>query len=573
MTNKVESRNILVALAWPYANGSLHLGHTASFIGSDVLARYHRLKGDLVLFVSGSDCYGTPVVLEAMAQNTSPSSIAEKYHAEFCSTFDALSFSFDWYTKTTVPEHHAVVQHVFSQLCDKKYVYSKVGKALYSPALQRFLPDRFVEGGCPHCGFDDARGDQCDQCGKLIDSLDLHNPRIHKKVFQTDPDADRSLEVRDSEHFYLSLSAFQHDLEKWVASVGDSWRPNAFRFTEGFLAQGLQDRAISRDTDWGVPIPVSGYDDKRLYVWFEAVLGYLSSSQHYMKNRGTPDDWKQWWENPDAVHYYVHGKDNVPFHSIILPATLMGAGGYHLPDMIFSSEYLSLEGEQFSTSRSHAVWVPDFLAHFDSELLRYFMVMHGPETSDVDFRWVDFGTLVNGELIGTFGNLVHRVFTFVRSNFPDGISFDSNNLDTTSKHLLHVAENVFQKIGVCIEHGRFRQGFREILAVAEQLNRFVHTREPWKHLDDTVRAHTDLSVLLHVIHALSLTIQPFLPKTSEKIQVSLGASSPILSASDSSFQRSVWCCPPVPKSFTVATAEPLFVKIDDSVIAEQEGRL
>ena len=483
MASTEKTRNILVAMAWPYANGSLHLGHIASFVGADVLARYHRLKGDRVLFVSGSDCYGTPITLEALARGVSPSSIAEQYHAEFCKSFDALSFSFDLYTKTTTPEHHKTVQEIFLTLYEKGLVYTKTDKALYSPALQRFLPDRFVEGVCPHCQFDGARGDQCDECGKLLDPLLLKNPRVNPKMFHGQTEGDVALEVRESEHFYLKLSAFQDALEQRVAAVGDKWRLQAAQFTKGFLKQGLHDRAVTRDTDWGVPIPVDGYDDKRMYVWFDAVLGYLSATQYCTQSRGDIDGWERWFLSDDAVHYYVHGKDNVPFHSIILPAILMGAGKYHLPDKIFSSEYLSLEGRQFSTSRGWAVWIPDFLQHFDSELLRYYMVAHGPEAADIDFRWTEFGQLVNGELIGTFGNLVNRICAFTQKNFPEGISF-SGKFDDAAKQLLSTVESAFSSVGTHIEAGQFRQGFREILKVAEEANRFAHIKEPWKHLDD-----------------------------------------------------------------------------------------
>ena len=571
MTNAEKSRNVLVAMAWPYANGSLHLGHIASFVGADVLARYHRLKGGEVLFVSGSDCYGTPIALEAVAQGVTPESIAEKYHAEFCDSLDTLSFSFDLYTKTTTPEHQKVVQDIFLTLHKAGHIYTKTEKALYSPALQRFLPDRFVEGACPYCGFDGARGDQCDGCGKLLDPLLLKHPRINPKVLGGKEVSDQSLEVRESEQFYLKLTAFQGMLEQWLGSVGDSWRVNAAQFTKGFLKQGLQDRAITRDTDWGVPIPIDGYEEKRIYVWFEAVLGYLSAAQHCTQSRGDADGWKQWFLSDDAAHYYVHGKDNVPFHSIILPAILMGAGEYHLPDRLFSSEYLTLEGEQFSTSRGHAVWVPDFLKDFDAELLRYYMLAQGPETADADFRWAEFGQMVNGELIGTFGNLVNRICAFTQKNFPDGVSCDGD-LDDAAKQLLADVEKGFSVVGAHIEAGQFRQGFREILKIAESANRFAHTKEPWKHLDDTKRVHTDASVLLHTILNLALLVQPFLPKTSEAIQGFFGADV-VGSEPGVSHALSAWRYLPLPKTFVLQGVTPLFTKIEDAVIQKQVERL
>ena len=569
MKSTAESKHVFVASAWPYANGLLHLGHIASFVGADVLARYHRLKGDQVLFVSGSDCYGTPVALEALAQGVEPVSIAEKYHAEFCASFDALSFSFDLYTKTITPEHQKVVQDIFLRLYTDGHIYTKVDKALYSPGLGRFLPDRFVEGECPHCGFDGARGDQCDACGKLLDSLSLKNPRINPTMFAgRDVSVDQSLEVRESEHFYLKLTAFQGALEQWVGSVGDAWRVQAAQFTKGFLKQGLHDRAITRDTNWGVPIPVDGYDDKRIYVWFEAVLGYLSSAMHCMEGRGDVDGWKRWFFSDDAVHYYVHGKDNVPFHSVILPAILKGAGTYHLPDKLFSSEYLSLEGRQFSTSRGWAIWVPDFLEQFDSELLRYYMVAHGPETADTDFRWSEFGQRVNGELIGTFGNLVHRICSFTQKNFSDGVSF-GGGMDDLSKQLLSSAERAFTLVGTHIESGQFRQGFREVLKVAEEANRFAHTKEPWKHLDDAVRVQADLSVLLHTIQTLSVLVQPFLPKTSITMQGFFG-SDIVESVAGVSHSIPAWQYSDLPNTIALQKVEPLFRKVEDAVIQKQQ---
>ena len=358
MENNKNGRRVLVAPAWPYANGPLHLGHIAALIGADVLARYHRAKGDQVLMVSGSDCYGTPIAVEAAKRGVSPASIAEHYHAEFVTTLiNDLHFSYDFYGRTTSPHHAELVRNIFLQLYEKEYIYTKTEQALYSPLLKRFLPDRFVEGECPYCGFADARGDQCDECGKLTDPLTLKNPRVNKRIVPEGVSAsDVLLEVRDTEQFFLKLTAFQRMLEKRTEAVADSWRVNAAQITRSFLKQGLQDRAVTRDTDWGIPVPVDGYEEKKIYVWFEAVLGYLSASQEYFESRGEAERWKEWWCADDALHYYVHGKDNVPFHSVILPALLSGADNLHLPDRFFSSEHLSLEGGQFSTSRSHAVW-------------------------------------------------------------------------------------------------------------------------------------------------------------------------------------------------------------------------
>ena len=573
MKNNTKENYILVALAWPYANGSLHLGHIASFIGADVIARYHRLRGDRVLFVSGSDCYGTPIVVESIRQGVSPESIADRYHSEFeKNLLTDLSFTHDLYTKTTTPEHGEVVQDIFLRLYEKGIIYTKVDKALYSPSLGRFLPDRFIEGECPHCGYKNARGDQCDSCGALLDPLELRNPRANSKILKG-VSMEHALEVRESEHFYLKLSAFQNDLEKWVNGTSDGWRPNAAQFTKSFLKQGLRDRAITRDTDWGVPIPLPGYDEKRIYVWFEAVLGYLSASHHYTSAAGSPDSWKLWWENPDAVHYYIHGKDNVIFHTLILPSILMCSGDFHLPDKVFPSEYLSLEGKQFSTSRSHAVWVPDFLKYFDSELLRYFLIAQGPETSDVDFRWSDFGQLVNGEIIGTFGNLVNRVCMFTETYFPDGVSAHKP-FCPDAEQLLGMTEKVFDTAGSLITEGKFRQSFREILKVAETCNQFLHNKEPWKSIKtDPEQAQTDLTAVLHTVQSLAVVIQPFLPKTSDTIQSFFGVKNPVSSTASSESSDNMWVYKPIPDRICIKNTEPLFTKISEDDVRKQKEKL
>lgn len=552
----MEPQHILVASAWPYANGSLHLGHVASLIGADVLARYHRLRGDSVLFVSGSDCYGTPIAVEAAALGVTPQSIADRYHAEFEGVFHDLDFSFDLYTKTTTPEHARVVQDLFLRLYERGCIHTKVERALYSPLLDRFLPDRFVEGVCPHCRFDGARGDQCDGCGRLLDPLSLDRPRVNPKILGGASSGDTALEARDSEHFYLKLGSFQKELESFVDRSSGLWRTNAEQITRGFLSRGLHDRAITRDTDWGIPVPLEGYAGKRLYVWFEAVLGYLSASQVCAS-----DSWELWWRSDSSLHYYVHGKDNVPFHTVMLPSILLGAGGLHLPDRVFSSEYLLLEGGKFSTSRGYAVWVSEFLSSFDSDLLRYFLIVQGPETADIDFRWSEFGSLVNGELIGTFGNLVNRVCSFVEKHFPQGVSFPVP--DSSAQALLRTAEASFDSVGEHIQCGRFRQAFREVLRVAEQGNRFAHAAEPWKTLADFPgRAEADLAVLLQVIRSLSVLVQPFLPKTSQKMRGFLN-----FDAGD------VWRYPVPFSRCILGNTEVLYAKVTESAVQEQLEKL
>ncbi len=563
------NKKIFIGLAWPYANSSLHLGHVSAFIGADIIARYHRLAGDDVLLVSGSDCYGTPIAVEAVEKGIDPSTIANRYHAEFQQNLiDGLGFSYDIYTRTTTEQHAKVVQELFLDLYEKGFLYTKTGNALYSPILGRFLPDRFVEGKCPKCGYDGARGDQCDECSTLLDPLDLKDPRINPKIIKRDKnlsDKDRQLEVRESEHFYLKLTALQDILEKWVNKTSTSWRANARGFAKSFLKQGLHDRAITRDTDWGVPIPLPGHENKRIYVWFEAVMGYLSASKLWAEARGTPDEWKKWWHNDDAVHYYVHGKDNIPFHTVIWPALLLAQGTLHTPNHIVSSEYLSLEGRQFSKSRGWAVQLPDFLEAFDPETLRYFLVVNGPETSDANFEWTKYAQRVNSELIGTFGNLINRVLSFSSKKFPEGIRFPKT-LDKESSTLLAAAERAFPKVGKLIEEGKFRAAFKTILEVAEHGNRYIDTKEPWKKIKDSTRrdeVETDLAVLVQLIQSLAVLVNPFLPRTSKKIYSFLGVDTHDVS----------WEYPVPNKVQEIIQSSPLYRKIEQEEIETQRARL
>ena len=562
-------KKVYIGLAWPYANGSLHLGHVSAFIGADVLARYHRLAGDDVLFVSGSDCYGTPIAVEAAEKGIAPSDIADKYHEEFKQNLiEGLGFSYDLYTRTTTEEHARVVQELFLDLYKKGFLYAKTEQALYSPLLERFLPDRFVEGTCPKCNDAGARGDQCDACGALLDPLELKDPHINPKILNREnaPSAEElKLEVRESEHFFLKLSALQSDLEQWVESASEPWRANARSFAKSFLKQGVHDRAVTRDTDWGVPIPLPGYESKRIYVWFEAVAGYLSASKAWAEGRGTPEAWKEWWQDDAAIHYYVHGKDNIPFHTIIWPAILLAAGKLHLPTHIVSSEYLNLEGQKFSKSRGWAVWLPDFLSAFDPETLRYFLIVNGPETSDANFVWAEYAKRVNGELIGTFGNLVNRVLSFSKAHFPSGVRFNTP-LDAEQQELLALAERAFAEAGEHISAYQFRAAFKTILDVAEHGNRFVHAREPWIAIKDEskrTKVETDLATIEHVIRSLAILVNPFLPKTSAKLHAALGLDA----------AQAQWKYPEPVAVQELGEVIPLFKKIEDEQIEAARAKL
>lgn len=554
------NRKILIATAWPYANGSLHLGHVAGLIGSDVSARYFRLNGDDVLFVSGSDCHGTPIVFEADKQGVEPSEIAEKYHQEFTDNFlNGLSFSFDNYTKTATENHYQTVQEIFLKLYNEGHIYTKEEELPYCNSCQKFLPDRYIEGECYICGFSSARGDQCDNCGNLIDPKKIINPKC--KTCGASP------EWKLSEHFFLKLSAWQKQISDYIKN-SKNWRQNAKNFSQEFVNQGLHDRAITRDTKWGVPIPLEGYESKRIYVWFEAVLGYLSASKEWAKNIGDENKWQDFWSVKtqdfvsSTIHFYFHGKDNIPFHAIILPTILMAYGNLHLPDRIFSTEYLNLEGKQFSKSRKHAVWLNDFLAEFDSETLRYYLVLNGPETADANFSWPDYMAKTNNELIGNFGNLVFRTLSFIKKNFPDGLEF-SEKIDDNLKQFLVDIESSFLSVGENIELGNYKKAIKIVFKIIEDSNKLLNERAPWKSIKtDEAQAKTDLAVFAHIIKSLAILINPFLPKTSLKICNSLNIDS----------ENIKWQYPEK-TSIKIADLEVLFKKIEAEEIEKQIEKL
>ncbi len=506
---KKSRRKILIAAAWPYANGSLHLGHVVGLIGSDILARFFRLKGEEVLFVSGSDCHGTPIVFEAEKQGVEPAEIAQKYHQEFKKTLiNGLSFSYDNYSKTTSKIHQETVQEIFLKLFHKGHIYKKNQTLPYCENCQRFLPDRYIEGECPICHFNSARGDQCDNCGNLLDAGQLVRSRC--KICGTAPI------WKKSEHFFLKLAGLEKELKRWIKQ-SSGWRSNAKNFTLKLLEKGLKDRAITRDTLWGVPIPLKNYENKRIYVWFEAVCGYISASREWAKKKGKVEKWKDFWENKKALHYYVHGKDNIPFHTIIWPAILLGAGNYHLPDRIISSEYLTLEGKQFSKSRHWAVWLPGFLKNFDGDLARYFLIINGAETADADFSWKEFEIKINNELIGNFGNFIFRVLSFIERNFKEGLKFPTKT-SSKQEQFLKLTKKTFFLLENLIEKGEFKKALKEVFKVVEFGNRYLEKTAPWETIKtNPLKTEADLAIAAFAIKSLAILIEPFLPQTSQKI--------------------------------------------------------
>ena len=510
MKNKPE--NILVCVAWPYVNGEPHLGHIAgNNLPADIFARYHRMVGNNVLMVSGSDQHGTPVTIRAREENTTPKEISEKYHNIWSETFKDLDFSFDLYTKTGTENHKEVVQKLFNLLNEKGYLQEKVSKQPYSEESEMFLSDRYIEGDCPHCPSR-TKGDQCDDCSKDFEPIDLKN------LISTIDNS--KVTFKETNHIYLKLPEFQEDLNKWIKSKS-YWKPSVKNQSLGFLSNGLIDRAITRDIDWGVEVPLKNYEKKRIYVWFEAVIGYLSASIEWAKSdkniSNNKDIWKEWWQNPDSKHFYFQGKDNIPFHTIILPSILMGSGEYNLPYDVVANEYLNFSGKQFSKSKNWAVWVSDFLKEYDSEALRYYLSSIMPESSDSDFTWNSFFDSNNNELVATFGNLVNRIQTLIKNNFNNIIP-NLEKTDDVDNDMISEIKSSYDSVGNFLEKRQFRNSLKEIMNLAKLGNRYIDKKEPWSTVksDRQIAANT-LWIGANLISNLGVLISPFLPKTSLKI--------------------------------------------------------
>ena len=525
-------RRILVAVAWPYANGLSHLGHIAgAYLPPDVFARYHRMAGNDVLMVSGTDAHGTPITVQAEAEGVEPADIVDRYHPRFLEQWERLGISFDNFTSTMTENHHAVTQDVFRRLHANGLIGSKVTEQMYDPEAGRFLPDRYVEGTCPNCGYDHARGDQCDNCGKTLDPTDLIDPR--SKV------SDGTPEPRETEHWFILLPKVQDALGSWLADR-EGWRPHVINWARSFVDGGLLDRAITRDLDWGVPIP-DEFDTigegKRIYVWFDAVIGYLSSSIEWAAGTDDPDAWQRWWHDEDAESYYFIGKDNVPFHAVFWPSYLAGMnvdpdGGadgitgrgraFNLPTDVPANQYVTFKGAKASKSRGIGTPVLEYLETYSPDQLRYALAANLPEQTDTDISEAELVRRMNEELANAFGNLVNRVLTMTRKKFDEAVPAPGA-LQDVDEALLTQCDELLAAEADHIEAVELRAGLRSALTIAQEANAYLNDQEPWKVVkEDPERAGTILWTVIQAIEAAKVGFAPFTPFAAERIHGWLG---------------------------------------------------
>lgn len=548
--------HILVGVAWPYANGPLHLGHISGcYLPADVFARYHRLKGNDVLMVSGSDQHGTPVTIRAEQESVTPQEVAAKYHRQFVDCWQRLGISFDLFTTTSTPNHTQVAHDMFLTLLREGYIYKDTMLQAYCAKCQRFLPDRYVEGTCPYCGFTSARGDECDECGKPLTPAQLKDLRC--RLCASPP------RFESSEHFFLRLSSFQERLAAWIREQ-THWRRNVLGGAWRFLNEGLRDRAITRDLEWGVTVPQPGFEHKRLYVWFENVIGYLSASKEWAKLRGDDMAWQAFWRG-NAKSFYFLGKDNIFFHCLSWPAMLMGYGDLNLPYDVPANEFLTIEGKKLSTSRGWAIWVSDYLDRYDPDPLRYTLAANMPETGDSDFSWREFLRRNNNELVATYGNLAHRVLTFTHRNFG-GVVPAPGELDERSQGLLHKAEVGLDGVDRLLCRCQFKEAVREAMSLAQEANRYLDEQAPWKTIKTEPEASAKSTyVALSTLATLKTVFYSFLPFSSERLHSFLGF--------DGSVKEGGWKIPFLPPGQKLREPEPLFVKLDEDIVARESTGL
>ncbi len=545
------STPILVAVAWPYASGSRHLGHLAgAYLPADIFARFQRLAGNDVLMVSGSDVHGTPITVRADAEGVTPQDIVDRYHNEFLEQWRALGISWDLYTSTGTEIHARVTQDMFLRQLENGHIDKRTSDQFYDPQAERFLPDRYVEGTCPHCAYEDARGDQCDNCGRTLDAVELVNPR--SKISGATP------VLRETEHFHYRYSDFEDQLRTWLHSrVG--WRPHVLNSALGWIDEGLHDRAITRDIEWGIDLPVDDLGPgKRIYVWYDAVIGYLSASQEWAVNSGDPDAWKRWWTNPDAESYYFIGKDNIPFHALFWPAQLLGYGGLNLPTNVPANQYVTFKGGKASASRGIGLTIGEGLERFQPDAIRFALAAALPEQSDTEISEEEIARRVNEELVATWGNLVNRVLSMTHKNcdarIPEAVTPTEEDAE-----LLAAVDAAFDEAAGHYQRVELRAALRVAMSTAQQVNAYLNATEPWRLAKtDAERGRAVLRIALEAINGVRVLFAPYLPFSSSALEEIFG---PV----------DGWVRPQLVSGAPIGPPTPLFLKVDLATLDADEA--
>jgi methionyl-tRNA synthetase len=555
-----EQQKILVTSALPYANGPLHLGHLAgAYLPADIYVRYQRLKKRDVIFISGSDEHGVPITIAAEKQKVSPQAIVDKYHCLNKESFEKVGMSFDNYSRTTLPRHHKISQEFFLKLHSKGYLSEQTVSQLFCEHCDRFLADRYVEGTCPICHAEGARGDQCDTCGRSIDQIQLIDPTCvtcrNKPV------------IRETSHWFINLKNLQPQIKAWL-DTKTHWKENVKNFCEGWFKTGLEDRAVTRDLRWGIPVPLKGYEHKVLYVWFDAPIGYISSTIEWAQNIGQPEKWKEYWQDESTRLIHFIGKDNIVFHAIIWPLFLMGHGDYVLPDNIPANEYLNLEGGKFSTSRDYAVWLDKFLEKFPPDPLRYCLAANAPETKDADFSWKEFQQRNNSELADILGNFVNRSLTFLQKNFDNTVP-QPGEFDDLDKEMLYRLDKAPTEIGNLLENFEVRKAVSAFMDIARFANKYFNDQQPWITIkQNPTKCATTFYICVQVLKGLAILMEPVLPFSARDLWKMLNLAAP--------FENQQWDeagKADVPVGHRLSDSKILFQKIEDDVIEAEVTKL
>ncbi|MBN1561824.1 methionine--tRNA ligase [candidate division KSB1 bacterium] len=509
-----EYKRILVTSALPYANGPIHLGHLAgAYLPADIYVRYQRLKKRDVVYICGSDEHGVPITIAAEKKGVSPQEIVDEFHTRNKAAFAKFGMSFDYYGRTSSPVHHRTSQEIFTALHDKGVFIRKSEQQLYDAKVKMFLPDRYVKGECPHCGFGEAYGDQCEKCGSSLSPTELLNPI--SALTGEKP------QLRETEHWYIPLGKLQKQVEEWIATR-QGWKANVIGQVKSWLKDGLADRAVTRDLNWGVAVPLPDAEGKVLYVWFDAPIGYISATKEWALQKGDADLWKKYWQNDDTKLVHFIGKDNIVFHCIMFPAMLMAHGNYVLPDNVPANEFLNLEGNKLSTSKNYAVWLEDYAGKFEIDPLRYYLAATAPESKDSDFVWQEYLTRNNSELADILGNFINRTLAFANKQFADKVPV-RGDVDALDRDMLETIAQAADKIGAAIETYEFRKALTLFMNVARAANKYFNDQEPWKTVSEKpAKCATTLNICLHACNALAVLMAPFLPFSAVKAWAMMG---------------------------------------------------